>query len=37
MHGSFGQVVLLRDQADLTEQVVDCVIGHVHAGKRADA
>jgi hypothetical protein len=36
MRGSFGQVVLLRNQADLTEQVVHSVIGHVDAGKRAD-
>jgi hypothetical protein len=37
MHRSFGQVVLLRDQTDLAEQVVHCVIRDVDAGERSDA
>ena len=37
MHRSVGQLVVLRNQTDLNEQVVHCVIGHVHAGERADA
>ncbi len=37
MYRSFGQLVLLRNQTDLAEQVVHSVIGHMDAGERADA
>jgi hypothetical protein len=37
MHGSFGQLVLLRNQTDLTEQFVHGVIGNMHASEAADA
>jgi hypothetical protein len=36
MHRSFGQLVVLRNQTDLTEQVVHGVIGHMDAGERAN-
>jgi hypothetical protein len=36
MDRSFGQVVLLRDQTDLAEQFVHCVIGNVDTGERTD-
>ena len=36
MDRSFGQVVLLRDQTDLAEQLVHCVIGNVDTGEGAD-
>ena len=36
MHGSFGQLVVLRNQTDLDEQVVDGVIGHVDPGEPGD-
>ncbi len=37
MGRSFGQVVLLRNQTDLAEQFVHCVIRNMDARKRADA
>ncbi len=36
MHGSSGQVILLRYQADLAEQFMHGVIGNVDARKPAD-
>ena len=37
MDRSFGQVVLLRDQTDLAEQFVHCVVGDMDASEPADA
>jgi hypothetical protein len=37
MYRSFGQLVLLRNQTDLAEQLVHSVIGHVDSGEPADA
>ena len=36
-HRSFRQVVLLRDQTDLAEQLVHRIVGHVDAGEIPDA